>query len=216
MSGDETRDRRPRRVGSRPIEVLAVLLLGIATIGSAFCGYQASAWNGKETEIGRDASDARVESTRLFGLATQRVSYDSVLLSQYAQAVALDEPELQEFYRNTMFRAEFLPVLERFEQQVRDGTAVAGGVLNDQAYLDAEFAEYRVSVQRAEELGAQAEEAGKHGEDYILTTLLLASALFFAGVTTSFRVRFAQLLLLAAAGVLLAAAAMRIADLPIA
>ena len=50
----------------------------------------------------------------------------------------------------------------------------------------------------------------------MLTTLLLASALFFAGLTTSFRVRFAQLMLLTGSVVLIAYAASRLADLPVA
>ena len=50
----------------------------------------------------------------------------------------------------------------------------------------------------------------------MLTTLILASALFFAGLTTSFRVRFARLLLLGGASLLIAYAASRLVDLSIA
>jgi len=50
----------------------------------------------------------------------------------------------------------------------------------------------------------------------VLTTLLLASALFFAGVTTSFRVRFAQVLLLFGATLMIGYAASRLVDLPVA
>ena len=47
----------------------------------------------------------------------------------------------------------------------------------------------------------------------MLTTLVLASALFFAGLTTSFRVRVAQLMLLAGSGLLIAYAASRLVEL---
>ena len=51
---------RARR--GRVLEVLAVMLLGVATIGSAWCGYQATRWNGKETDYARESSDLQVEA----------------------------------------------------------------------------------------------------------------------------------------------------------
>ena len=92
------------RRGSRLLEVIAVVLLGIATIGSAWCGYQASRWNGEENELARDASNLEVEAARQFGLATQTVSYDSNMVAQYAQAVIAEDDGLQAFYRATLFR----------------------------------------------------------------------------------------------------------------
>jgi hypothetical protein len=55
----------------------------------------------------------------------------------------------------------------------------------------------------------------KEADAYVLTTLILASALFFAGITTSFRVRFARLLLLVGATLLIAYAAARLGDLSV-
>ena len=57
---------------------------------------------------------------------------------------------------------------------------------------------------------------GENGDDYVLLTLLLAAALFFAGVTTSFKMEMARLILLALAGALLAYCLSRIATLPVA
>jgi hypothetical protein len=202
------------RGGTRPIELFAVLILGVATVASAFCGYQAARWNGEETELGRQASNERVEASRLFGIATQRVSYDAVLVSQYAQAVALEEENLRDFYRAVLFRPEFLPVLDRWEAKVLAADVPEGGLLNDAAYIDAEFAEYRAATTAAEATQVEAEQAGRTADDFILTTLLLAAALFFAGVTTQFQMRLAQVLLLGGAGVTLAYSAARLADLP--
>jgi hypothetical protein len=44
-------------------------------------------------------------------------------------------------------------------------------------------------------------------DDYVLTTLILASGVSLAGLTTSFRVRFARLLLLGGASLLITYAA---------
>ncbi len=203
------------RPASRVLEVLAVALLGVATIGSAWCGYQATRWNGEEGDLARESATVQVEAARQFGLATQIVSYDSNMIGQYAIATASDNEDLRRFYRETLIRPEFLPILERWEEQVATGES-PDNLLEDQDYVDAQLEPYRVTVAEAEALSVEAQRAGNEGDDYVLTTLILASALFFAGLTTSFRVRFARLLLLGGATLLIAFAASRLVELDIA
>ncbi len=45
---------------NRMLEIIAVILLGIATVGSAFCGYEATRWNTREGDLERDAATSRV------------------------------------------------------------------------------------------------------------------------------------------------------------
>jgi hypothetical protein len=206
---------RPERVGNRLLEVVAVVLLGVATVGSAWCGYQATRWNGEENDLARESATLQVEAARQFGLATQIVSYDSNMISQYANAAATKNTDLMRFFRQTLIRPQFLPILDRWEQQFAAGTAPEN-LLDDQQYLDSQLGGYRTTTAAAEDLSVQAQEAGSEADDYVLTTLILASALFFAGLTTSFQVRFARLMLLAGSSLLIAYAAARLADLTIA
>ena len=204
-----------RQRNHRILEVLAVVLLGVATIGSAWCGYQATRWNGEENELARRASDLQVEAAREFGLATQIVSYDSNMIAQYARAVSEGNERLQEFFKVSLIRPAFLPTLEQWEQEVADGGSPRN-LISDEEYLEEQLSGYRDTEARAQAMTVESDEAGSNADDYVLTTLLLASALFFAGLTTSFRVRFAQVMLLAGSVVLIAYAASRLADLPIA
>lgn len=203
------------RRGTRIIEVIAVVLLGIATIGSAWCGYQASRWNGREGELARDASNAETEGARLFGLATQTVSYDASVIAQYAQAYSADNERLMAFFRATLVRPGLEPILDEWEQQIAAGE-MPTRLLDDADYLDEQLGPYRETVAESQAATDASSAAGDYADDYVLTTLLLASALFFAGLTTSFRLRFARVLLLAGSGVTLAYAAARLVDLPIA
>ena len=59
-----SRPERSRQPNNRLSEMLAVLLLGIATIGTAWCGYQASRWNQEQGDISREGSDLRIEANR--------------------------------------------------------------------------------------------------------------------------------------------------------
>lgn len=204
----------PRRGESRMLETLAVVLLGVATIGSAWCGYQATRWNTKESDLARASSARQVESARLFGLAAQLASYDATTLSQYANAYAAGNENLMRFYRETIIRPALLPLLERWEQEVATGNTPEN-LLQDQGYRDTQLGDFRQAEADAERLSVAAQAAGNEADAYVLTTLILASALFFAGLTTSFRVRFARLLLLVGASLLIAYAAARLVDLSI-
>jgi len=194
--------------------MLAVLLLGIATIGTAWCGYQASRWNQEQGDISREGSDLRIEANRQFGLATQAIVYDANLVAQYAKAVVDGDTQLQQFFRTTLFRPAFLPVLERWEEAIKAGETPPN-LLQDSEYVGGELADYEATQSKAEAKDLEAKEAGTNGDDYVLVTVLLASALFFAGVTTSFKMQMARLMLIGLAAVLIAYCLSRIATLPI-
>ena len=198
----------------RLIEIIAVLLLGVATVGSAFCGYEATQWNGEEARLVRESSAQHVESSRLFSLATQIISYDTNIVSQYAQAAAAKNEQLKAFYRKSLVRPGFLPILDRWEAEVASG-AFPQNLLEDKDYLDAQFADYRKVDAQATASTAAAEIAGSNSDAFLLTAIFLAVGLFFAGVTSSFRYALARYILLAAAAVTVAYSAARIVDLPI-
>lgn len=207
--------RRRRPVADRPLEIIAVLMLGVATLGSAWCGYQATRWNSEESDLAREASDDRVESSRLFGLAVQRVSYDSNMVAQYAQAVSDGNERLRQFYRDTLIRPDFLPTLDRWEEEIASGATSVTNLLQDPDYLDAQFADYRKVEATAVAASEKSLEAGDNSERFVQMTLVLAGALFFAGVTTSFRWSFARVILLIGSGLLIAYAASQLVDLPV-
>ena len=112
-------------------------------------------------------------------------------------------------------RPDFLPVLDRWAAAVKAGES-PGGVFEDKDYLAEQFASYEATVAAAEQATRDSQGAGEVADAYVGTTILLATALFFAGVTSSFRYRPARLLLLIAATGAVAAAAARIAGLPVA
>jgi hypothetical protein len=179
----------------RLIEIVAVLMLGITTVGTAWCGYEASQWNGQQSDLARQSSDERVEAGRLFGLATQKVAYDSSIIAQYAVAAQAGNTALTDFYRKTLVRTDFLPVLDKWIAEVKAG-GTPTNLTEDQDYLNAQFKDYKAATASAEALSAESQAAGNTGDQYVVTTILLAVALFFAGVTSSFRYRPAQAFLL--------------------
>lgn len=202
-------------LGERLIEIVAVLLLGIATVGTAWCGYQSSQWNGEQTDLARAASDERVEASRLFGLATQKVAYDANIVAQYAQAVVSGDTNLAQFYRKNLVRPAFVPLLDQWQADLAAGQTPQN-LFENPDYINAQFADYQKAVDQSEALSAQSQQASATSDEYVITTILLAIALFFAGVTSSFRYQPARIFLVLLAVATVAVAAARLADLPIA
>ena len=205
-------DEKPQ--SHRLLEIIAVLILGISTVGTAWCGYQASQWNGAQGDLARESSDNRVEAGRLFGLATQKVAYDSSIIGDYAIAAQQGNEQLLAFYRKTLVRPDFAPILDKWIAEVRAG-GTPTNLFEDAAYLDQQFGDYRSAVVRAEAATQASQAAGTTGDSYVVTTILLAVALFFAGVTSSFRYRPARVFLLILAIGTIAVSASRLADLPV-
>lgn len=196
------------------IEILAVLLLGIATVGSAWCGYEASRWNGEQGDLSREASDLDIEANRLTGIAVQQVAYDASLLADYAQAVATEEDRLAQFYRSSLVRPQFLPLLEQWEDEVAAGRAPEN-LFEDEEYLDSQFGPAFEVQAKSEAVTQDSQAAGRSADAYVLTTLFFAIGLFFSGVTSSFRSRGIRVILLMGASLTVAFALARVADLPV-
>jgi hypothetical protein len=199
----------------RIVELIAVVVLGITTIGTAWCGYQATQWSAKSGDLTQLANEKQVEGARLFGAATQVISYDSMIVAMYAEARAEGKPGLVKFYRDTLIRPKFLPILNRWEAQVQAGQTPTS-LAEDQDYVADQLAGYNNAVAAGQEATRESQQASDTANGYVATTILLAVALFFAGVTSSFRYRPARIAILIAAAGAIAAAASRLADLPIA
>ncbi|MCU0282413.1 MAG: hypothetical protein MUD13_00725 [Candidatus Nanopelagicales bacterium] len=206
---------RTRPFADRTIELIAVILLGVATVGTAWCGLQSSLWNGQQQDLGAEATGERALANRLFGAALQTAAYDSNVIISYAEAVRAGDTRAQEFTREALMRPELLPFVDRWQATIEAGGPTPN-LLEDPEYRASLTGDYQAADARAVELSDQSDEAGSVADTYVVTTVLLAVALFFAGVTSSFRYPAMRMALIAGAGLCVALAAMRLIDLPLA
>jgi hypothetical protein len=89
-------------------------------------------------------------------------------------------------------------------------------LFEDQAYLDSVYAPSSQLDADAAAASIRGEEANQNAQQYLLATLFMASALFFAGITSSFSARFTRIILLSASAVTLTVAASRLIGYPVA
>ena len=213
-SGAATAELEPPRA-SRLIEIVTVVLLAIATVGSAWSAYQVARWNGVETDEARSAGSSRIDASREYSLATQIVAYDAAAVSQFGQAVASGNEDLQEFLRETIIRPGFEPILQQWRDEIDAGLVPTNLVENDD-YLQELFAK-STELDAASLTASQlSEEAGDNADGYVRLTLFFATALFFAGITASFSSRTARLMLLSAASITVVIAIGLLASYPVA
>ena len=173
----------PSRSGNR-LEIVATILLAIATVATAWSGYQASRWNGEQAMAFSRASAERIESTKAANLANAQTQIDVATFIQWVDAYAQQQAELTDFYYRR-FRAEFKPAM--------DAWIATRPLLNPDAPLTP-FAmpEYKLeSRTTADRLEAQAEASSatartnvQRATNYVLCVVLFAAVLFFAGMST--------------------------------
>lgn len=206
MEPNENRRRFERRT-----ELIAALVMAVATVCSAWSAYQATRWSGVQAIHFAEAAAARVKAARLQGRAERLTTIDVGVFLQLAQAYFSGDQKL----------FEFLLERQRPEMKVATDAWLATRPLKNPDAPPTPFAmpEYRVAVaqqatettQLAEIRTAQAKEANQRGDNYVLLIVLFASVLFFAGVGSKLESRKLRLgFVLASGTVLLATAAVLI------
>ena len=107
----------------KTIEIIAIVVLGVATIGVAWCGYQSMQWTAASSQHAETASQKHIAAAALFGLVTQKISYDGAISAQYAKAVSDGKSGVADFYRDALVRKDMLPILDAWQADLLRGAA---------------------------------------------------------------------------------------------
>ncbi len=163
-------------------ELAAAVILSLATVSSAWSSYQAARWSGDTTVSNRAATTARFDATKLSNVVNRRATTDVTSFAVWLEATIRGDHELADALAD-----RFQPELSRsFEawrsasnDQVPPGTPFdrPDYVLNGTAEIDA-------LLNQAEDHAKQADEATSTVDRYVLTAVLYASVLFFAGIAS--------------------------------
>ena len=166
------------------VELFATILLAVAAVATAWSTYQSTQWRGEQAVSTSKGTAARIESSEAATRAGQLTQIDIATFVQWTNAHVAGDGELEDFYRRR-FRPEFKPAF--------DAWLATDPLTNPNAPLTP-FAmpEYRVSESvRSSELNADAgrhagdaEKANQRADNYVLAVVMLAAALFFAGIST--------------------------------
>ena len=166
------------------VELVATVLLAVATVATAWSGYQSTRWNGEQTKAAARANAARIASAKEAGLANSQTEVDVATFTQWVNAYAQRQTQLADFYFKR-FRKEFRPAVDAWvaTRPLRNANAPLTPFAMPQYKLAARAEADRLDAE-AERSAAEARRNIQRASNYVLGVVLFASALFFAGIST--------------------------------
>jgi hypothetical protein len=176
---DEADDLRRERW----LELGAVVLLSLATLATAWSGYQAALWSGEQSQRYSQASAQRVHADEDNVSAGQMRIGDLTLINGWFNATETGNARLAADYRRR-FRPAFQPVFAAWLalHPLTNRRAPPGPTYMPQ-YHPAPLAAAAVANADADRLFAEGSDAKTNDDDHILATVFFAAVLFLAAVS---------------------------------
>jgi len=206
LSGGEGKDAAPRppKTGWEEIvEILEAFLLAFVAIATAWSGYQAARWDGRETELYAQASTIRVRADQILTLGGQQRLLDITTFNTWIEARFERRTKLMALYERR-FSPEYKVAFDAWlatdpfsNPEAPPGPSFMPEYVNPQLERGAEMNE--LANRRFEE-GTIARSSA---DDYIRTTVMLATVLFLIALSQRFRVRRVRYGVLGVAGALM-------------
>jgi len=170
------------------VEIASAILLALATVLSAWGAYQATRWSGEQANNYAESSKLRADSNRHGTLASRNIQIDVETFIAWVDAKAQKDDALAEFYV-ARFRPEFLPAFDDWRLGPdKDAAGLpAGTPFREPTYVIAEQVLADASYAKADAALAEAQWNNQVSDNFVLTAVLFASVLFFAGIAARFR-----------------------------
>jgi hypothetical protein len=201
-------------LGQEILEIVEALVLAIVAIATAWSGYQAELWTGRQSELYGQASKLRVQAEGTTTSANQERLYNSSTVVEWLNAESRGDKKLAAIFERR-FTPEFRPLFEAWKKTdpINNPNAPAGPQV---------MAEYRSSMaEQAAKLNDQAAEIFDQGtrgrqraDQYVRVTVTLATVLLLMAISQRFKIRKVRLGLIVLAVLLLCFPIYHIVTLP--
>jgi hypothetical protein len=170
----------------RLFEPVALVLLSLATVGTAWCSFQAAAWGGA-AQGAMNLSTASSRRAATYQRQSSQVALLYVLLfSQYINSRATSNETLAHFFAER-FRGEAKTAFEAWmaTRPFENPDALPHPFVTN-LYQPRLLEDARLAEAESQGFWVRAGDAGRNSRSYVLITVLLASALFCGGTASKF------------------------------
>jgi hypothetical protein len=196
------------------LEILEAIVLAMVAILTAWSGYQAARWDGKQDELYENSTKIRVEAEAAQNRSGQEQIYDASSVAEWLKASAGHDKNLTNVFERRI-RPEFRPAFESWKKTdpLHNPNAPPGPM----AMLEYRNADMAASAQMSEEASALFAEGTKSrgtSDDYVRATVLLATVLLLVAISQRFRTHVVRVGLACLALLLLSIPLWRIVTLP--
>ena len=220
------------------VEFIATIILAVAAVLTAWTALQSAKWSGDQATNFSQAGANRTESTRFDNRATSMILLDEQTFMQWGSAI---QSEILAFqtdgiersdpmvydpsnptasgYFFTLFRDDFRPrVVKWMEGGGATNPSGSSPFVPLEEYIEESVPPAAEAVRLAivaDEKAALATENNQTSDEYVVTVVILAAVMFFAGVSSKMKSRLNLNLMVGLSSVMLVWAVARLATLPI-
>lgn len=178
--GDEGTDR---------LELIAAIVLALATVVATWSAYQATRWSGKQANDYSLAAARRTDAAQETSLFAAEALIDVQIWLSWVQLRGSGEDAETAAFLQERFRDEFKPAFDAWLAQVAPGKIPPGTPFDMEEYESATAQDILRLHEEAEALFEEGRQADRIADNFVLNAVIMAGVLFFAGVGTRFRER---------------------------
>jgi hypothetical protein len=157
---------------------LALILLSVTALLTAWCGFEASKWGGEMSIAFSRASAARIEAAKQQGIANNARQQDLTVYGVFLQAEAAGNDQLARYVSNR-FSNEFKVAFEAWNTAGR----TSGAPFDLPEYVPRGTRDAEAADKRADDMFAQGLQNNQRGDNYTMLTVLAALVLFFTAIS---------------------------------
>ncbi len=173
--------------------VVGAVLLALATVATSWCAYQSARWSGVQTIYFAESNAARTEAASSASIGAQVAAYDASITADLVVLYFQQDWEALEFLVVRMVREEYLPAVKAWvDANPLENPDAPRNPLEMPEY-DNRLLETAETLMETSQLKTDlAKEANQQSDNYVLLTVLFASVLFFAGISSKFSAKWLQ------------------------
>jgi hypothetical protein len=208
-SGRDEHDRH-----DRILSIAEAVLLSIVALMAAWSGYAAAKWSTESRVKLAEASTLRSEANRADINAIDLRNFDASTFNAWFSAFTVNNHEAMTIAERR-FRPQFKVAFDAWRRThpETNPNAPKGPTYMPQ-YTQPGLAKARRLDQQATTAFEDGSTAGTRSDDYVRTTVFLASVLFLVGISTQFRIRGVRYALVGVGAVLLVISLVQLTQLP--
>ncbi len=164
------------------------MLLSLATVLSAWGAYQATRWSGVQANSYAEAAALRASANSQGTIASRQIQIDVATFIAWSDATQDGDVRLADYLR-ARFRTEFIAPFDQWlASRPPDSSGLPPGTPFEQpSYKLAAQELADKGVKDADQALLDAQNANQISDNFVLTAVLFASVLFFAGIAAKFR-----------------------------
>ena len=203
-----------KRAWSEIAEILEVIVLAAVAIATAWSGYQAARWDGRQAFLYGTASRLRIEADQTMTLGGQQKLLDISTFNTWIQAKQAGNEQLAALYARR-FSPEYEVAFDAWlrTDPFNDPSAPPGPAFMPE-YVNAKDVEGQRLNEEASVTFNEGTEARETADRYVRQTVLLATVLFLVAIAQRFKFRAVRTAAGVIASVLLIYAVSGIVTLP--